>query len=620
MKSSNLLGRVFRTFFLCALVGMLSGLANANNVRILGKPKLIQDTAAHHSVIKFDIAWDNSWRSTKPDNNDAVWIFVKCWDGEEWNHVYLKDTVANIAGSVDPKDAACYGDKSLYQEYYVSNRDASNTKMLMQLIPGYSLAYPQWHLDPEEEKEQCVVGFFLQRINHGAGHVVVPGIDLIWDYRKQGFVDEDDMVVKVFAVEMVYVPEGAYYLGGKGVVDGNRNYGSFTTNGTTFGSPMVVSSEKAILVANNTLDTTLWAMNNGITAGTIPAEFPKGYQAFYIMKYEMTQEAFVEFLNTLNQGQQDGRITGSLSSFAVNALYTRDIDGNGLGLYRNGIKIQQAAPSVIFGCDLNNNNKYNETDKVKYDGRDSLVRNIDGQDVAMNFINVLDLLAYAEFSGLRPMTELEYEKACRGPKEPANDEFAWGSVTMTFWTAQISGYLDQNKGTERANGSYNSGANAASSWWGCWWSSTCAAPVRVGCFADSTTTRTASGATFWGVMNMSDNVGEICISVYNDFGRKFVGSHGSGQLDGNGNATNKDWLTYTNTASYGYFLVRGMMFSNNVIYSNTIPANDWQWAGVVSNRRNVVHTCPLDQRNYVSQQGAVGMRGIRCVRTAGAEK
>ena len=630
MKSSNLLGRVFRTFFLCALVGMLSGLANANNVRILGKPKLILDTTEHHAVIKFDIAWDNSWKSTKPDNNDAVWIFVKCWDGETWNHVYLKDTSANTPGSTKPADAACYGDKSLYQDYYVSNRDASDTKMLMELIPGYSLAYPQWHLDPEEEQEQCVVGFFLQRVKHGAGHVVVPGIDLVWEYRKQGFVDEDDLVVKVFAVEMVYVPEGPYYLGGKGLTDNNRHYGSFTTNGTTFGTPMIVNSEKAILVANNALDSTLWTAGGvGIVAGTIPAAFPKGYQAFYIMKYEVTQEAYVEFLNTLSQGQQDGRVTGTLSTFAVNALYTRDIDGNGLGLYRNGIKIQQAAPSVIFGCDLNNNNKYNETDKVKYDSRDSLVRNIDGQDVAMNFVNVLDLLAYAEFSGLRPMTELEYEKACRGPKEPANDEFAWGSVTMTFWTAQNYGYVDEVKGTEKpAGGVFNSGAKASNTWWGggCWWGggNTCPGAVRVGCFADSTTTRTASGATFWGVMNMSDNVGEICISAFDAAGRNFVGSHGSGQLDGNGDATNKDWLTFggvTNVAANcRYFLVRGMMFSINVLFGNTLPANEWQWAGLVSNRRTSTHTLALNERNYVSQQGTVGMRGIRCVRTAGAEK
>ncbi len=633
MKSSNLMGRMLRGLFVCALVGMLSGLANANNIRILGKPKLVQDTNMHHAIISFDIAWDNSWRTTKPQNHDAAWIFVKCWDGESWNHVYLKDTIANVPGSLVPTDAVCYGDTSCYEEYYVSNRDASNTTMAMMLEPGFSLAYPKWHVEPAEEEEQCVVGFFLRRVDYGAGHIVVPGVSLIWDYVRQGFVDEDDLVVKVFAVEMVYVPTGAYYLGGAGSVADNRHYAAFTTDEATLGRPMVIESEDPITVANSTAESTLWTVGGaGITAGTIPAEFPKGYQAFYIMKYEMTQEAYVEFLNTLSQGQQDGRIQGTLSTFAQNSWLTRDLDGHGWDFYCNVIKVKQPSPVVVFGCDGNNNNIYNETDKVCYDYRcDSsknkfMTRNIDGQDLAMNWINVLDFLAYAEFSGLRPMTELEYEKACRGPKKPANDEFAWGSVTMRFWPARNWGYIDQWTGTERPKEVYNSGAHVSDNWWSCWWGATCSGPVRVGCFADSTTTRASSGASFWGVMNMSDNVGEICISVYDTTGRNFKGSHGSGQLDGNGDAMNKDWLTFaasntpgTDYTNYRYYIVRGMLVAN-YRFDITVPAHEWQWAGLVSNRRGSTHTLSLEDRYYPDQRGTVGMRGIRCVRTAGAAK
>lgn len=628
MKSSNLMGRMLRGLFVCALVGMLSGLANANNIRILGKPKLVQDTNMHHAIITFDIAWDNSWKTTKPENHDAAWIFVKCWNGEAWNHVYLKDTVANKPGSKIPTDAACYGDTTCYEKYYVSNRDASNTTMDMMLEPGFSMAWPKWkEQDPDEESEQCVVGFFLHRVNYGAGHVVVPGVSLIWDYARQGFVDEDDLVVKVFAVEMVLVPEGIYYLGGKGLTDGNRHYGAFTTNGATLGTPMVIRSEDAITVANSPASNTLWTVGGkGIVEGVIPAEYPKGFQAFYIMRYEMTQEAWADFLNTLSQGQQDGRVTGTLSTFAQYSWITRDIDGQGYGFYRNVIKIKQPSPVVVFGCDGNNNNKFDETDKVCYDYRcDSsknkyMTRNIDGQDIAHNYVNVLDLLAYAEFSGLRPMTELEYEKACRGPKEPANDEFAWGSVTMMFLPGK--GYLiDGWTGTEKGNGVYNSGS-LGSGWW-CWWDqNACAAPIRVGCFADSTTTRASSGATFWGVMNMSDNVGEICISAFDTTGRYFVGSHGCGKLDGNGDAINKDWLTFSGTnstpANCRYFIVRGMMLWNNIGIGTTVPGSENQWAGLVSNRRTCEHTLPLIERQY--HNNGVGMRGIRCVRTVGAER
>lgn len=609
MKSNSLLGRAFRMTFLCAIVGMFSGWANANNIRIIGKPVLKeQDTLNHTVLIKFDIAWDNSWKTSKPENHDAAWIFVKCWDGESWNHVYLENE-GNVAGSKNAADAV---NKDV--TYYVANKDESATKQDMVLKAGYSYAWKKWHLDPEEDSVQCIVGFFLYRKDYGAGHVVVPGVTFKWNYGEQGFVDEDDLVVKVFAVEMVYVPTGAYYLGGRGTAAWQKY--SFTTNGNVFGSPMVITSEDAITVENSAGSSTLFAIGNGMTEGTIPAEFPKGYDAFYIMKYEMTQEAYCEFLNTLNQGQQDNRVQGVLNNLGVNAFAW----GGDVSVYRNGIKVMQAAPVVIFGCDGNFNNKYNETDQVCYDGGTdtagnclgrTLTRNIDGQDIAVNFVSFFDLLAYAEFSGLRPMTELEYEKACRGPREPVNDEYAWGSVTMTFWYANHIGYVDYRTGTERPNGVFNSGAAVTIS--SCWWSITCAqGPVRVGCFADSTTTRAAAGATFWGVMNMSDNVAEMCISASYDEGRSFVGSHGCGQLDGNGSAINTDWWDLT--TNWKYYIPRGMYFVNGNL--GTPNTNDHYWAGMVSSRFRFNHSIPGDNRDYTGN----GMRGIRCVRTEDTQK
>lgn len=644
MKSNNLLRRVFRTVFVCAFVGMLSGFAKANNIRIIGQPIITdQDTLKNTVLIKFDLAWDNSWKTSKPANYDAAWIFVKCWDGESWNHVYLEED-GRIPGSKNPADAVNKGKVT----YSVTDREGKVKDMPMVLDPGYSYAWKKWHLEPDEDSVKCVVGYFLYRKDFGAGHVVVPGITFKWNYGSQGFVDEDDLVVKVFAVEMVFVPEGAFYLGGKG--NGSWQYGSFTTNGNTFGTPMVVQSEAAITVAKTPDATTLWANNDIITEGTIPAAYPKGYQAFYIMKYEMTQEAYCEFLNTLDQGQQDGRTQGTLANLAVGAWAW----GGDLAVYRNYIKIKQAAPVVIFGMDSDNDGVFNETDKVKYDNRDTLIRNIDGQDLAVNFVSMNDLLAYAEFSGLRPMTELEYEKACRGPREPVNDEYAWGSVTKVFfgsafsaagayynWSTGLNGFTDHNTGTERVGDSYNVGyakgyTFANQTWWNSWsggrqW--LYPAPLRVGIFADSTSTRAASGSSFWGVMNMSDNVAEMCISAYDTVGRKFEGVHGSGRLDGNGEAINVRWRHKGAPATY--FAFRGMIFPYYYINQQTSWGNRWAvneittndgqasgnyWAGMVSSRyRANNHGITMDQRNYTAS-GNDGMRGIRCVRTKDASK
>lgn len=621
-----------RTLLLLFVAGMLFPAAlQANNVRIIGTPKLDQqDTAKNTIQIKFDIAWDNSWKTTKPENNDAVWIFVKCWDGETWNHVYLEDTKGSyVAGSSSASDAVNKG-----LTYYVSDREGKNTKQPMELKPGYSYAWKKWRLDPEEDSVKCVVGFFLQRQDYGAGHVVVPGVRFTWNYGNQGFVDGDDLVVKVFAIEMVYIPQGPYYLGGKGTAAWQT--GSFTTNGNTFGTPMVITSENEIQVANTTAANTLWAANNAITAGTIPKEFPKGYQAFYIMKYEMTQQAYCEFLNTLSQGQQDGRIEGTLDKLTVNSWAF----GTDIKHFRNYIKLKQAAPVAIFGCDGNLNNKYDETDRVAYRPGDTLTRNIDGQDLAVTFVSLYDLLAYAEFAGLRPMTELEYEKACRGPRAPANDEYAWGSVTMVFfgypfhstagnYATNHAQLFDHKTGTEHVGDSYNVGFTRGYTYSSSW-QYHYPAPLRVGLFADSTSTRASAGATYWGVMNMSDNPAEMCISVVDATGRKFTGVHGCGQLDGNGNATCAGWNM---TTAAKYYILRGMLFYymqqvarvgnrinvNEASYGNTQGSSAWYWAGMISSR----HAWNLNIAGTVRTLGTSGtypMKGIRCVRTDNAER
>jgi hypothetical protein len=41
------------------------------------------------------------------------------------------------------------------------------------------------------------------------------------------------------------------------------------------------------------------------------------------------------------------------------------------------------------------------------------------------------MAAFADWSGLRPMSELEYEKACRGYNTPAvPNEYAWGNAKL----------------------------------------------------------------------------------------------------------------------------------------------------------------------------------------------
>jgi formylglycine-generating enzyme required for sulfatase activity len=69
----------------------------------------------------------------------------------------------------------------------------------------------------------------------------------------------------------------------------------------------------------------------------------------------------------------------------------------------------------------------------------------------------------------------------------------------------------------------------------------------VGIFAAhaSNSGRITAGATYWGIMEMSGNCWERCVTVGRPEGRNFQGTVGDGNLTAAGNATNTDWPGYT---------------------------------------------------------------------------
>ena len=66
---------------------------------------------------------------------------------------------------------------------------------------------------------------------------------------------------------------------------------------------------------------------------------------------------------------------------------------------------------AIFACDLNPDGRVSQED--------------DGQTVACNYLSVNDMLAYADWAGLRPLSEMEYEKMGRRPYPQAPDARGW---------------------------------------------------------------------------------------------------------------------------------------------------------------------------------------------------
>jgi hypothetical protein len=193
------------------------------------------------------------------------------------------------------------------------------------------------------------------------------------------------------------------------------------------------------------------------------------------------------------------------------------------------------------------------------------------------------------------MTELEFEKACRGPNTAVANEHAWGNTTITA-AATISG---TDNGTETLT---TANANAACSNTSFTGGDTGYGPLRCGIFATSTSTRTTAGAGYYGNMELSGGLWEKTVSIGNPTGRTYTGAHGDGILTTTasyqGNATNTGWPGIDGTTARGVTGAtgageRGGDFSNAPTYSR------------VSQRYQAAYTD--------TSRGAAS--GIRCART-----
>lgn len=301
--------------------------------------------------------------------------------------------------------------------------------------------------------------------------------------------------IKVMALEMVKIPVGAYGLG-----DGASDRTLHRGNNPAL--PYIVTSEDAILRGNTSSH-----FDGGTTnySGDIAAEFPKGYASFYCMKYPLTQQQYVDFLNCLPREAQDARTNSDLSGTTVSDNFVmRNFQNSGYG---NGIKCDTniGTGNITFYCDLDDDGIPNEAD--------------DGLGKVAGFLTNADIYAYLDWAGLAPMTSLQYEKACRGTLPPVAGEFAWGSTLES-----APGTL-QNNGTAQEKYS-NSGTDGG-----------IIGPVttvgRVGMNAPiNNASRELSNASYYGVVDLSGRANTPVIPI----GENYIGEQGDGHLTPGGDA------------------------------------------------------------------------------------
>jgi len=154
---------------------------------------------------------------------------------------------------------------------------------------------------------------------------------------------------------------------------------------------------------------------------TLPdqATWPNGYKAFYCMKYSISQGQFAAFLTS---------VASDLQSAAYNKGRYQGLPGEARR-YHPGL------------CNFNG---YTITTNAA--GRYVA----DSPDRSCNFLSFPDILSYTAWAGLRPPTNLEYEKSCRGPRAVARAEDAWTGTT----TAPAAGLLADGCVTAPAGASY----------------------------------------------------------------------------------------------------------------------------------------------------------------------
>ena len=250
------------------------------------------------------------------------------------------------------------------------------------------------------------VGMFVRKATDGADNVVAArGVTAVWDFAaNQGIKKDVKVRMQAFGIEMVYVGEGPFYLG-TGGTEWNRFYtwteGSRDIEPRHMGitgwnrqgdgqetPPYRVTGPGAIPTGRQ--KGKLWAAGlRPEDGGEIPAAFPNGYSAFYCMKcLYISRDLYAGFLNTLSPAQVRERF---------------HIEGQGRWVTRSG-----TSPDYAYSAEK--------------------------PGAPCPWLSWADCAAWTAWAALRPMTELEYEKAVRGPQDPYPND-----IGLSYWgLAQLS--------------------------------------------------------------------------------------------------------------------------------------------------------------------------------------
>ncbi|MEI6211357.1 MAG: hypothetical protein WCR06_06995 [bacterium] len=512
-----------------------------------------------YSFVTFDLSWSYSWRAKwkepaatsatgkdmELENWDAAWVFVKFLPEKDSKEVRERNHWQHATLDSDPTR-------------HVLPAGATNCVKL-------------------SDDGTLGTGVFIYRDAVGHGVNDWKKIRLRWIHpRASGKFNPAKAAVKVHAISMVYVPEGPFKVGSgapSGIVEkfsdgpdmplvnimasgrpGNEFGG--LTDGAWRGGPSIpllldaawngpaaegTHARRFGIAAGDLWGThTYWEVN--VThiggAGVLNDEYPTGYEAFYCMKYDLTQGQYVDFLNSLppDVAAERAFVGSEVSSDAGMHTATVKID---MGPGRDPVSVVEKGGCTIFSSaevpdaveasssssSSSDDVLVSEDDKKKKEAFDNLVEGMmeDKKGGAKKGpaaqprpvytarlpyrrllgVTSSDTFAYGVWAGLRPMSQLEGGKAGSGARDPiaAPD---WTQLTDLDAKPEL---LDEGLPTERylrGNSQYG-----------------CDFGARVGCRSTPTSDRGVALATYWGVSEL----GGPAVGVAS---RGYRGTHGNG--------------------------------------------------------------------------------------------
>ena len=455
---------------------------------------------ANNHRISFDIQWDDSWRkdSEEPNNYDGVWIFIK-----------YRDCLEKASGTPGDYNHCWIGTSNTDHTINAATVDGAPVSMVVEV-----------GLTNISGTDRGMGIFLYQPAGDRVGSVVIDSLSILWssgDHSPAENTLTNSYDIQVVSIEMVNIPTEGFYLG-----DGRS--ATYFRNPTNNDRPVYVNSNSMDFLAETGGLEDLTPNSGG--SANISNSFPNGYDSFWAMKYEISQEQYMQFLNTLSRSNQNYRIATNITPATSNVSNVYVMSNNASRQYRNAIVCEPIIPvggePIDFKMDYNGNRVYNEAD--------------DGASIACNYLSAHDIMAYLDWAALRPLTEFEFEKIGRGPYIGSYGytyQKAWGTATIT----EVTGISNPGTATETSSNTgegicvYNDNASVGG-------------PMRCGFASNaSTTDRYSCGASFYGIFELSGNVREPYMGFWDNANSddNFGGESGDGLLNATGDANQATW-------------------------------------------------------------------------------